>query len=85
MKCIPEVERMARAMDTKIGNRVREMRLARGWTLRDVALRFEWLCIEGMEFGKVGRLERGTYRWTTMYAARFALLFDVDVDTILGG
>lgn len=85
MKCIPEVERMARAADAKIGERVREMRLARGWTLRDAAMRLEILGIEGMEFGKVGRLERGAYRWSTTYTARFALLFDVDVETILGG
>lgn len=79
------VEHLATAADRAIGARVRHMRKARGWSLRKMAERAEALGLPGLEFGKIGRLERGVYGWSTEYAARFALILGVDTDTILSG
>lgn len=78
-------EMAAKAADARIGARVRAMRESRGWSLRDFAAEAKRIGVKGLSYSKVSQMEHARRQWSTLYAARFARVLDVDVETILGG
>src|SRR5437868_470424 len=60
-------------------NKLRELRLARGWTRQEAA------DAAGMSFGQFVKLERGERRLTDYYLAALARAFEVPVYSLLEG
>lgn len=60
-----------------VENRLRKLRLARGWTQDEAAGRSQ------MSYGQYVKLERGERRLTDRYIQVFARVFDVDPHTII--
>lgn len=60
-------------------NKLRELRIARGWTRQQAA------DAAGMSFGQFAKLERGERRLTDFYLAQIAKAFEVPVYALLEG
>ena len=61
----------------EVGRRVREVRLRRGWTLKDLAKN------AGLDFGYLGHLERGDQRWNLEVLAAVARSLNIEVAELI--
>ena len=69
---------MSETLHTPVGARLRDLRRARGWTLRDVEERSDGR----FTIGSVGAYERGTRVLSAERLVALCLLYDVDPDTL---
>lgn len=73
------------AADLAIGQHVRLLRVARGWSLRDASARARALGIRGLSARIICDLENGKVSWSTSYAARVGDMLGVPTSVVYAG